>query len=68
LIVVLKYGRICFYICKLIYCAKKNTMKIKAGMVVFVTGGASGLGEATVRDLHAQGASVAIADMNLERM
>jgi NAD(P)-dependent dehydrogenase (short-subunit alcohol dehydrogenase family) len=43
-------------------------MKITAGMVVFVTGGASGLGEATVRDLHAKGASVSIADLNQERM
>ena len=43
-------------------------MKIKAGMICFVTGGASGLGEATVRMLHSQGASVAIADMNEERL
>ena len=32
--------------------------------VAVVTGGASGLGEATVRDLCAQGARVAIFDMN----
>jgi NAD(P)-dependent dehydrogenase (short-subunit alcohol dehydrogenase family) len=43
-------------------------MKITAGLVVFVTGGASGLGEAAVRMLHAKGASVAVADMNDERL
>jgi 3-hydroxyacyl-CoA dehydrogenase/3-hydroxy-2-methylbutyryl-CoA dehydrogenase len=32
-----------------------------------VAGGASGLGEATVRKLHAAGASVTIADLNAER-
>ena len=32
-----------------------------------VTGGASGLGEATVRSLHGLGANVVIADMNAER-
>lgn len=32
-----------------------------------VTGGASGLGEATVRALHAQGAHVVIADLNTEQ-
>jgi NAD(P)-dependent dehydrogenase (short-subunit alcohol dehydrogenase family) len=31
-----------------------------------VTGGASGLGEATVRALHAAGAAVVIADLNVE--
>ncbi len=35
---------------------------------MFVTGGASGLGEAFVRYVHAKGASVAIADMNDERL
>ena len=43
-------------------------MKITAGLVVFVTGGASGLGEAAVRMLHEKGASVAVADMNDERL
>ena len=43
-------------------------MKIGPGLIVFVTGGASGLGEATVRRLHAAGCSVVIADMNLDRM
>eukprot|EP00351_Strombidinopsis_sp_SopsisLIS2011_P002277 CAMPEP_0116874254 /NCGR_PEP_ID=MMETSP0463-20121206/5692_1 /TAXON_ID=181622 /ORGANISM="Strombidinopsis sp, Strain SopsisLIS2011" /LENGTH=75 /DNA_ID=CAMNT_0004517667 /DNA_START=19 /DNA_END=246 /DNA_ORIENTATION=- len=43
-------------------------MKITKDTVVFVTGGASGLGEETVRRLHSQGAKVAIADMNIERM
>jgi NADP-dependent 3-hydroxy acid dehydrogenase YdfG len=43
-------------------------MRITEGLVVFVTGGASGLGEATVRYLHSKGASVAVADMNTERL
>lgn len=43
-------------------------MRIEKGIVIFVTGGASGLGEATVRMLHAKGASVAVADMNDERL
>ncbi|MET8648975.1 SDR family NAD(P)-dependent oxidoreductase [Nocardia aurea] len=34
------------------------------GEVVLVTGGAGGLGDATVRRLHAQGAAVVIADVN----
>ena len=37
-------------------------------MVFFITGGASGLGEATVRRLHKAGARIAIADMNTENM
>jgi 3-hydroxyacyl-CoA dehydrogenase/3-hydroxy-2-methylbutyryl-CoA dehydrogenase len=41
-------------------------MEIK-GKVAFVTGGASGLGEATVRRYHSLGARVAIVDMNEER-
>jgi NAD(P)-dependent dehydrogenase (short-subunit alcohol dehydrogenase family) len=41
-------------------------MKI-AGSVALVTGGASGLGEATVRHLASQGARVAIVDLNGER-
>ena len=43
-------------------------MKITEGLVAFVTGGASGLGEAAVRRLHSQGATVVIADMNTERL
>ena len=43
-------------------------MRIGEGTVVFVTGGASGLGEESVRRLHAQGASVAVADMDIKRM
>ena len=43
-------------------------MKITPDLVFFITGGASGLGETTVRRIHAQGAKVAIADMNEERM
>ena len=35
--------------------------------VAVITGGASGLGEATVRRYHAQGAKIAIFDMNEER-
>lgn len=37
------------------------------GKVAIVTGGASGLGEATVRRYHAAGVKVAIFDMNAER-
>jgi NAD(P)-dependent dehydrogenase (short-subunit alcohol dehydrogenase family) len=37
------------------------------GAGVIVTGGASGLGEGTVRRLHARGAHVVIADLNEER-
>jgi len=37
------------------------------GAVALVTGGASGLGEATARRLHSQGASVVIVDKNTER-
>ena len=43
-------------------------MRIGEGIVVFVTGGASGLGESTVRYLHAKGASICVADMNVEAM
>ena len=37
------------------------------GSAAIVTGGASGLGEATARRLHSQGAEVLIADLNDER-
>ena len=37
------------------------------GKTALVTGGASGLGEATVRRYHDHGANVAILDMNDER-
>ncbi len=37
------------------------------GSSAIVAGGASGLGEATVRGLHARGAVVTIADVNAER-
>ena len=43
-------------------------MRIGKGLVVFVTGGASGLGEATVRRLHKAGCSVACADVQQDRM
>jgi len=38
-----------------------------SGKVAIVTGGASGLGEATVRAYVKKGAKVAIFDMNVER-
>ena len=38
-----------------------------SGVAAVVTGGASGLGEATARALAARGAKVAIFDMNAER-
>ena len=41
-------------------------MKI-ANKNAVVTGGASGLGEATVRTLVAQGAKVTVLDVNIER-
>src|SRR5271165_3323065 len=37
------------------------------GAAAIVSGGASGLGEATVRALHARGARVTIADVNAEK-
>ena len=42
-------------------------MKIDAGVAAIVTGGASGLGEATARALAAKGAKVALFDLNEER-
>src|ERR1700693_641984 len=38
------------------------------GSAAIVVGGASGLGEATVRALHAQGALVTISDVNAEKV
>ena len=38
------------------------------GLVVIITGGASGLGEAALRHLLQKGCKVAIADRNEERM
>ena len=43
-------------------------MKITPDLVIFITGGASGLGEETVRRLHNEGCRVAIADINVERL
>ena len=43
-------------------------MKISENLVVFVTGGASGLGEASVLELHALGAKIAVADLNVKAM
>ena len=42
-------------------------MKLDSSVAAVVTGGASGLGEATVRALAAQGVKVAIFDMNPEK-
>jgi NAD(P)-dependent dehydrogenase (short-subunit alcohol dehydrogenase family) len=42
-------------------------MKLDESVAAIVTGGASGLGEATVRMLAAHGARVALLDMNAER-
>src|ERR1700761_9071796 len=42
-------------------------MKLDSSVSAVVTGGASGLGEATVRALAAQGVKVAIFDMNEEK-
>ena len=43
-------------------------MRIEDGIVVFITGGAVGLGIATALRLHEQGAQIAIADINVEAM
>ena len=43
-------------------------MKIKEGIVAFITGGASGLGEGMARELHKLGASIVIADINTKAM
>ena len=43
-------------------------MKIKKGIVAFITGGGSGLGEGMARKLHSLGASVVIADLNTSAM
>ena len=42
-------------------------MKLDSTIAAIVTGGASGLGEATARQLAASGAKVAILDMQRER-
>lgn len=42
-------------------------MKLSKNIAAVVTGGASGLGEATARELAAAGVRVAIFDMNVER-
>jgi NAD(P)-dependent dehydrogenase (short-subunit alcohol dehydrogenase family) len=43
-------------------------MKVSSDMVFFITGGARGLGGATVRRLHAAGAKIAIADINPDQL
>ncbi|HBM88240.1 MAG TPA: 3-hydroxy-2-methylbutyryl-CoA dehydrogenase, partial [Rhodobiaceae bacterium] len=42
-------------------------MKLDSGISAVVTGGASGLGEATARALAADGVKIAIFDMNEEK-
>jgi len=42
-------------------------MTARAAQTVFIAGGASGLGEATARRLHAAGAGVLVLDRNAER-
>ena len=43
-------------------------MKLDHNLVVLITGGASGLGEQTMRHLVSFGCKVAIADMNEDRI
>ena len=44
-------------------------MKINQDLITFITGGASGLGEATVRELYAKGAKkICVADFNTENL
>ena len=43
-------------------------MKVGPDLVVFITGGASGLGETTARYLISFGCNVGIADLNVDRM
>lgn len=45
----------------------KRSMKLDSSLAAVVTGGASGLGEATGRMLAAQGVKVALFDLNAER-
>ncbi len=47
--------------------ARRPAPKALAGRVALVTGAASGIGLATARLLHAHGADVVIADLDLER-
>ena len=37
-------------------------------MVIFITGGASGLGEQTAKDFHALGCKVAVLDINEDNL
>ena len=43
-------------------------MKLGEGLIIFVTGGASGLGLATVKYLHEKGATLAVADMQVDAL
>jgi NAD(P)-dependent dehydrogenase (short-subunit alcohol dehydrogenase family) len=49
------------------FCFKGCSMKITKDTAAIVTGGASGLGEGTARRLAADGAKVALFDLNAER-
>lgn len=43
-------------------------MKLDSNLVVFITGGASGLGEAATKYFLSKGCKVAIADIDVESM
>ena len=43
-------------------------MNISKDLVVFITGGASGLGEAAVKHLHSLGCKVAAADIDITKL
>ena len=43
-------------------------MKITKDLVLFITGGSSGLGEETVRLFSELGCKIAVADVDVERM
>ena len=63
-------GDACGHRSELIACGARS-YKLRAvkveGSAALVVGGASGLGEATARALHAKGADVTIADVNADK-